>query len=44
MRILKIIAALLGLIIAGALIYIYGVLPRHRPAPDFTARLKPLAR
>ena len=33
--VLKSVGALLVLIVAGALIYIYGVLPRQRPSSDF---------
>jgi hypothetical protein len=38
---LKVIAALLVIVAAGALSYIYGVLPRQRPAPDFRVDATP---
>lgn len=38
---LQAVAALLVLVVAGALIYIYGVLPRQRPAPDFRVEATP---
>ena len=39
--VLKTIAALLVLIVGGAFTYIYGVLPRQRPAPDFNVDATP---
>jgi hypothetical protein len=38
---LKTVVALLVLIVGGALTYIYGVLPRQRPAPDFKGDATP---
>jgi len=39
--VLKSIALLLILIVAGSLSYVYGVLPRQRPAPDFQVEVTP---
>ena len=39
---LKALAALLALAVAGALIYLYGFLPRQRPAPDFRVEATPV--
>jgi hypothetical protein len=39
--ILKTVVALIFLVLAGALIYIYGFLPRQRPAPDFQVDATP---
>jgi cytochrome c553 len=41
--VLKTIAALLVLVVAGTLIFIYGFLPRQRPAPDFKVEVTPAA-
>lgn len=41
MRTVKSIAALLVLVVAAALIYLYGFLPRQRPAPDFQVDVTP---
>ncbi|MBL8201655.1 MAG: hypothetical protein JNK40_11825 [Chromatiales bacterium] len=38
---LKAVAAVLVIAIAGALIYVYGYLPRQRPAPDFRVDVTP---
>ena len=38
---LKSVAALLVLIVVGAVIYIYGFLPKYRPAPDFQITYTP---
>ena len=38
---LKTLTAVLVIAVAGALIYIYGFLPRQRPAPDFRVEVTP---
>jgi len=38
---LKALAAVLAVAVTGALLYIYGVLPRQRPAPDFRVEATP---
>lgn len=40
-RILKAIAALTALAVVGALVYLFGFLPRQRPAPDFRVEATP---
>lgn len=40
-KLLKTLAVLLVLVVAGALIYIYGFLPRQRPAPDLKVEVTP---
>jgi hypothetical protein len=40
-KVLQFVGALLLLVVAGALAWIYGVLPRQRPAPDFRVEATP---
>lgn len=39
--ILQALAALVLVLVAGAVIYVYALLPRQRPAPDFTVQVTP---
>lgn len=40
-RRLKVLLALVVVVVAGVLIYVYGLLPRQRPAPDFSVEVTP---